>query len=399
MDDDQRLAPSRSLSLSIADTGALLARASVSAPSVYLDLDVLSVLTAFAGTASPDRAFLDLSRTWQIERAEFDEAVSGMIASGLLVPASGVQDHTTTDGFGSVLMHHFMLRDTERVETYRRAITRYAPGKRVLEIGCGTGILSLFAARARALSVDAIEETAIAEVARDILRTNGGGSVRLHRGNSRNINLGTRAEVVIHELIGSDPFDENMLATLEDAKSRLAVPEARFLPERFEIGCVGVDLHGVGDAQRREVLDEITTYGRRYHVDLSVMRQLISRLPATTFRRNAELAGRPPIVTTECRLMDVDFGKESLSSPQVYEPLSVTSLSDASIGALWVYFRAVFDDEIALSTAPGAPATHWQPDLRVLESPITLKRGERLTLTADLRLVAGRQRLVVGPLF
>lgn len=53
-------------------------------------------------------------------------------------------------------IHEEMLKDTVRTGSYRSAIVNNPhlfKGKRVLDVGCGTGILSMFAAKAGAAHV------------------------------------------------------------------------------------------------------------------------------------------------------------------------------------------------------------------------------------------------------
>lgn len=66
-----------------------------------------------------------------------------------------------------------MLKDAQRTKAYQRAIELNADqfkGKVVMDIGTGTGILSIFAARAGALRVHAVENAEIANFAREIIR-------------------------------------------------------------------------------------------------------------------------------------------------------------------------------------------------------------------------------------
>lgn len=66
-----------------------------------------------------------------------------------------------------------MLKDTVRTKAYQRAIQGNPndfKGKIVLDIGCGTGILSIFAARSGAKHVYAIENAEIAYFAQEIIK-------------------------------------------------------------------------------------------------------------------------------------------------------------------------------------------------------------------------------------
>lgn len=73
-------------------------------------------------------------------------------------------------------IHEEMLKDQIRTKTYRDAIEKNFydfKDKIVMDIGAGTGILSIFAARAGAKHVYAIENAEIAHFARDIIKKNG----------------------------------------------------------------------------------------------------------------------------------------------------------------------------------------------------------------------------------
>lgn len=78
--------------------------------------------------------------------------------------------------YSSFHIHEEMLKDTVRTRTYQRAIMDNPmdfKDKIVMDIGAGTGILSIFAARAGAKHVYAIEFAEIAIFAREIIKRNG----------------------------------------------------------------------------------------------------------------------------------------------------------------------------------------------------------------------------------
>lgn len=84
------------------------------------------------------------------------------------------------DSYSHYYIHEEMLKDQVRTMSYQNAIIQNKDkfkDKVVLDIGCGTGILSIFAARAGAKKVYAIDNAEIAEYAKEIVKTNGFGNV------------------------------------------------------------------------------------------------------------------------------------------------------------------------------------------------------------------------------
>ena len=125
-------------------------------------------------------------------------------------------------GFSDLEMHLWMLADETRAEAYEQAIRgAVRAGDVVVDVGAGTGLLSLMACRAGASRVYAIEEARIVDLAVTIARENGfADRIVFLRGNSLKIEVPEKADVVVSETIGSFVFSENILAILDDARRR-----------------------------------------------------------------------------------------------------------------------------------------------------------------------------------
>ena len=100
-----------------------------------------------------------------------------------------------------------MLKDTTRTRAYQRAIEENPndfKDKIVLDIGCGTGILSIFAARAGAKHVYAIENAEIALYAEEIIKRNGlSDKITVIKGKMEEVTLPVKnVDIIISEWMG-----------------------------------------------------------------------------------------------------------------------------------------------------------------------------------------------------
>lgn len=134
---------------------------------------------------------------------------------------------------GDLGWHAAMLQDETRVVWFARAIAAVVrPGDVALDLGCGTGLLAMLAARADARHVYAVEQSPIVEVARELVAANGlDDRVTIVHGLSFDLELPERADVVISETLGAWGIDEGIAAIMADARERLAKPDARFIPD------------------------------------------------------------------------------------------------------------------------------------------------------------------------
>jgi protein arginine N-methyltransferase 1 len=139
--------------------------------------------------------------------------------------------------------HSRLVGDRVRVQTFVdavRAVVR--PGDVVIDAGTGAGVLALAALSAGAERVFAIEAGGIAEIAARVFRDNAvADRVTLVRGDARLVDLAERADVLVTETIGANPFDEGILDVVAALRRHLK-PGARFVPRAVALSVAPLDV-------------------------------------------------------------------------------------------------------------------------------------------------------------
>ena len=129
-------------------------------------------------------------------------------------------------------VHRTMICDRVRTGAFRRAIDSVVrPGDIVLDVGAGSGILSVFAARAGAARVYAVERTSAAVLARELAAANGVAEiVRVIHGDVTDVELPERVDVIVSEWLGGFGIDEGMLVPVIVARDRWLKPGGVMIP-------------------------------------------------------------------------------------------------------------------------------------------------------------------------
>ncbi len=142
-----------------------------------------------------------------------------------------------SSGWADPVEHARMLHDDRRTSDYVAALSQAVrPGDVVLDIGTGSGVLAIAAARAGAKQVYAVEASDIAEAAERVFALNDmGDRITLVAGWSREIELPEPADLLVSEVIGNEPFEEEILETTLDARRRLLKPGARLIPNALTL--------------------------------------------------------------------------------------------------------------------------------------------------------------------
>lgn len=144
-------------------------------------------------------------------------------------------------------IHEEMLKDQVRTNAYRQAIEGNKDDfkdKIVLDIGAGTGILSIFAARAGAKHVYAVENAEIAFFAREIIKQNGLESkITVLKGKMEELVLPVQeVDIIISEWMGYFLLYESMLDSVLWARDKyLNKKTGKMLPDRAQIYIAGME--------------------------------------------------------------------------------------------------------------------------------------------------------------
>ena len=288
---------------------------------------------------------------------------------GLLAELSGLITTHGVPGF-----HHGMLFDAPRNAAYRAAIERFAPGRRVLDIGTGSGLLAMMAARAGAAQVVACEANPlIAATAREIITANGlADRITVHACHSRQLDrtrdLGGGAELIVSEIFHDNLVGEGVLPSLDHARSELGAPGAVFLPGRASVRVALADC---------SAFDEDGAIGVVEGFDLGPFNRHV-----LTTRNIAADSARLMLRSGPAEPFAFDFAlDEPPAGPRRAECALVSNGGPVTGVVQWL--RLEFADDLAYENAPGASGpSHWTLRYTPLRHP-------RITLPGDTIAIGG----------
>jgi type II protein arginine methyltransferase len=273
------------------------------------------------------------------------------------------------------LWHVPMVNDAPRNDAYEAAIRAHVrPGDLVLEIGTGSGLLAMMAARAGAQVVTCEAVPWIADAARHIVAQNGLSdritvvnclSTALQIG----VDLPRPADVLLSEIIASDFLSERVLPAVTDAKARLLRPDARILPER---GGVRVALAGGALLEKHLYTGQINGF------DLSGFNRLFPRAA----RYDARLV-QPQALSATTDPFSFDFTAATLPS-QGRAEFTLTASTTGRCAALAQWIWLDFGHGITFENSPFCdnPASGWQPGFFLPSAPFIVEEGDPVPVAA-----------------
>ena len=306
-----------------------------------------------------------------------------LIEEGALVQP-GV-DTGRTRGWADPVEHARMLHDHRRTGDYLAALAAAVrPGDVVLDIGTGSGVLAVAAARAGARRVYAVEASDIAEVAAHVFAANGvTDTVTLVPGWSREIELPEPADLLVAELIGNEPLEEEILETTLDARRRLLKPDARLIPQALTLLARPLRLTD-GEARQRAIGRAAVErwrrlYGMEFQPLLDAAPPGLVNLPA-----EAEVVAAWPPVGPPAALAAIDL--TTFADASVHASADLVLDEPGSVNAVAITFRAALYGAIEHTLDPWTwPTSSWAVSVWVLPDVLELGADAALRVSYDRR--------------
>lgn len=256
--------------------------------------------------------------------------------------------------FARSFPHDCMLADKSRMSVYHKAIKKYVrEGDTVMDLGCGTGILSFLCAAQKTRKIYALDHSGVILAAQKIAAENKISGIEFVPKNSFDFSSSEKFDVIIHDQIGDLLFEENMLETLIDARERfLKKSGGRILPNKFELYIEPVK---VKDAFHVPFLHDQKIEGIDFssaaaHLTPKKIRDMWSdeidfffSAPSPVFCFDLETLERKDI-------------------PRVFTARK-NILRSGRLDGFLLYFKIIFDDEITLLTDFSQPWLSWTRQL------------------------------------
>ncbi|CAL1596569.1 unnamed protein product [Knipowitschia caucasica] len=284
------------------------------------------------------------------------------------------QDSLYFDSYTDVTIHEEMIADHVRTGTYRTAILRNSEsirGKVVLDVGAGTGVLSMFCVQAGAKKVYAVEACSIAEQAVKIVKHNQmEDKIEVIRGTVETVEIPEPVDVIVSEWMGYALLHESMLNSVLYARDKWLKPGGLMLPSKAELYIAPMSDPVVEDRLHfwYHVKDQ-------YGVDMSCMYEFAEKCI-----KNSDIAVNPvtveDVLSHPSRFAELDLHTITTEELRaVRGHFSCSSFGCAAVNAFCVWFTVSFpcpdkpQQPIVLSTSPFNPETHWKQAVLYVDRP------------------------------
>jgi len=291
-------------------------------------------------------------------------------------------DKTSSDYYYSSYshfgIHEEMLKDQVRTLGYRKAIVdnkHLFEGKAVLDVGCGTGILSMFAVQAGARVVYGVDSSDIIFQARQLVLDNGfKDKIICLQGKMEEVELPEKVDVIISEWMGYFLLYETMLPTVLYARDKWLKEGGVLMPDHATLFLAGIE-----DAEYKS--EKIEFWDNVYGFDFRCIKEIAYREPLV------DVVDSQAVNTSPYEILSLDLNvckKEDLTFRSNFD---LWGQRKDRLHALVAWFDISFaacHKPVYFSTSPQSKYTHWKQTVFYLRSPIPLTDRSKVSGWIDV---------------
>ena len=224
--------------------------------------------------------------------------------------------------------------------------------KIVLDIGSGTGILSIFAAKAGAKHVYAVENAEIALFSRKIIEYNGlDKAITVIKGKMEEVELPVKeVDIIISEWMGYFLLYEAMLDSVLWARDKYLRKGGLMFPDRCEMYIAAIE-DAAYKHEKKSFWDDV------YSVDMSCMAPTVMREPLVDYVPSKAILSGP------CKILELDLLTMKPRDDEFVCGYQLRMNENEMIHGLVSWWDAMFSNlpnPVELSTAPYLKRTHWK---------------------------------------
>lgn len=274
------------------------------------------------------------------------------------------------------LWHVPMMNEAERNKAFHDGLEALVtPEKLVFEIGTGSGLLAMMAARLGARKVYTCEAVGlIASTAEKIIRHNHfQDRITVLAKPSHAVQLGNdlpgQADILVHEIFSSELLGEHVLPAIEDAKRRLLKPGGVVMPcsASIMVALVG------GDA-----------LGRNLHVSESFgfdLREFNAIHPKKRplYREDLE----PLMMSADVEAFRFDFAADSVFPAQSKRIGVTATQAGRCYGVIqWIRIELISGVQFENHPSRKRDVSNWQHTIYGFDEPVDLQEGTQVSIEA-----------------